>query len=241
MLSSRYQILYEDDHIIAINKPARLLVIQDRFNKLEENLHDLLELEFNKIYTLHRLDKETSGVLIFAKDANTHKELSTQFENHKVKKTYHVLVKGVPNQKEGVINLPIAKKNAHENIMVIDKKKGKPSITNYRVLKVFKDYTLIEANPQTGRTHQIRVHFKAIGLPLAIDKLYGDKDKIFLSDIKPKFKSSSSGEKALMDRLTLHAYSIEFIHPYKNQKINIVAEHFKDFRSLIKNLEKYNI
>jgi len=239
MLPGKLEILYEDEYIIAINKPPKMLVIQDRFNKLEENLHDILAKLYKEIYTLHRLDKETSGVIIFAKDSLTHKELSIQFEKHKVQKTYHLLVKGLPKENVGVINLPIGKKNAHENIMVIDKKNGKPSITNYKVLKKFKQYTFIEAMPLTGRTHQIRVHFKAIGLPLAIDKLYSNNEKIFLSDIKPKFTPSVKGEKPLMERLTLHAYSIEFIHPNTKQKMRIVAEHFKDFRSLLRNLEKY--
>jgi 23S rRNA-/tRNA-specific pseudouridylate synthase len=123
--------------------------------------------------------------------------------------------------------------------MVVDKKNGKHSITHFESVKKFNNYTLVNAFPKTGRTHQIRVHFKSIGHPLAIDKLYGTKEKIYLSDIKTKFVKSNMEEKALMDRLTLHAASIEFTHPNTFTKMKIEAPHHKDFRTLIKKLEKY--
>ena len=233
-----FEILFEDDYILALNKPSKMLVIQDRFNKLEPSIQDILKSKYPEIFTIHRLDKETSGVIIFAKRADTHKELSIQFEKQRVQKTYSALLQGVLSQENGIIDAPLGKKNSHENVMVVDRKNGKPSITYFESVKKFKNYTLVNAFPKTGRTHQIRVHFKSIGYPLAIDKLYGTKEKIFLSDIKTKFIKSNE-EKALMDRLTLHAASIEFIHPNTFAKMKIEAPHHKDFRTLIKNLEKY--
>lgn len=240
-MSLEFDILFEDDSIVAINKPPRVLVIQDRFNKLEPNLHDILTKKYEKIFTLHRLDKETSGVLLFAKNQEAHRELSIQFETHKVQKIYKALLKGTPKADEGIIDVPIGKKNEHENVMIPDQKKGKPSVTFYKVIKKYKGFSLVEAFPKTGRTHQLRVHFKSIGCPLAIDKLYNGNEKIFLSDIKSKFTPSAGGEKPLMDRLTLHAAAIEFIHPLTKNKMKIEAPHFKDFRSLLKNLDKYGL
>jgi len=233
-----FEILFEDDYIIILNKPPKMLVIQDRFNKLEPNLQDILKDKYSEIFTIHRLDKDTSGVIIFAKRADTHRELSVQFEKQKVQKTYSALLQGVLSQEKGIIEAPIGKKNSHENVMVVDKKNGKYSITHFELVKKFKNYTLVNAFPKTGRTHQIRVHFKSIGHPLAIDKLYGTKEKIFLSDIKTKFIKGKE-DKALMERLTLHAASIEFTHPNTFEKMKIEAPHHKDFRTLIKNLEKY--
>jgi len=233
-----FEILFEDDYIIILNKPPKMLVIQDRFNKLEPNLHDILNDKYPKIFTIHRLDKDTSGVIIFAKREDTHRDLSVQFEKQKVQKTYSALLQGVLSQGRGIIEAPLGKKNSHENVMVVDRKNGKSSITHFESVKKFKNYTLVNAFPKTGRTHQIRVHFKSIGHPLAIDKLYGTKEKIFLSDIKTKFIKGKE-EKALMERLTLHSASIEFTHPNTFEKMKIEAPHHKDFRTLIKNLEKY--
>jgi 23S rRNA pseudouridine1911/1915/1917 synthase len=238
--NTKFEILFEDDYLVAINKPPGLLVIPDRFKKLEENIHDILQKEYNDIFTLHRLDKETSGVILFAKDAETHKHLNTQFEQHKVHKTYLVLVKGNISENEGTIDAPLAKRSSNENVMIVDKRNGKASVTKFKVIKRFSKFTLVEAYPQTGRTHQIRVHFKSINHPLAIDKLYSNTEKIFLSDIKSKFKPSNDIEKPLMERLTLHAQSIEFIHPKTFQKMRIDAPLFKDYKITIKNLEKYS-
>jgi 23S rRNA pseudouridine955/2504/2580 synthase/23S rRNA pseudouridine1911/1915/1917 synthase len=237
-MSLPLEILFEDDYIVVLNKPPKMLVIQDRFNKLEPNLQDILKNKYPEIFTIHRLDKETSGVIIFAKRTDTHKELSVQFEKHKVQKIYSALLQGVLSQENGIIDAPLSKKNSHENVMVVDRKNGKHSITHFESVKKFKNYTLVNAFPKTGRTHQIRVHFKSIGHPLAIDKLYGTKEKFFLSDIKTKFTKSNE-EKALMDRLTLHASSIEFTHPNTFTRMKIEAPYHKDFKALIKNLEKY--
>jgi 23S rRNA pseudouridine955/2504/2580 synthase/23S rRNA pseudouridine1911/1915/1917 synthase len=234
------EIVYEDEHFIAINKPPGLLVIPDHFNKLEESILDRLKKKYNDIYSVHRLDRETSGILIYAKNALVHQKLSTQFEKHKIKKTYVALVKGIMTNSEGIIDLPLSKKNKHANEMVVDKLYGKPSITEYKTIKRFEKFTLVEVFPHTGRTHQIRIHFKAIGHPLAIDKLYSNTDGIFLSDIKPKFKQSKDIEKPLMDRLTLHALSLEFVHPVSFTKMKLEAPLWKDFKVLIKNLEKYS-
>jgi len=215
----KISILYEDDDFLVINKPAGLLVLPDRFNRFAPNLFDILKKQYSEIFVVHRIDKETSGIIICAKNADAHKALGQQFEHHKVRKTYLALVQGnLPND-SGKIDLPIAEHRSEANMMVIDKQRGKPSVTEYRVIERFSRFTLVELQPLTGRTHQIRVHLKAIGHPLAIDTLYGRRKEIFLSDIKPKFKHTESGEKPLMNRLTLHAARLEFVHFRTQQSI----------------------
>jgi 23S rRNA pseudouridine1911/1915/1917 synthase len=235
-----FEILFEDEYLMAINKPPGMLVIPDRFNKLEKSIIDILKEKNENVFVLHRLDRDTSGALLFAKTEAVHRELSMQFESHKVGKKYIVLVSGVIKNNEGIIDLPLAKKSKNENIMIVDRKNGKESITHYKVIKRFERHTLVEAFPKTGRTHQIRIHFKSINYPLAIDKLYSRNEKIFLSDIKTKFKRSESGEKPLMERLTLHSNMLEFTHPVSFNKISVQAPLWKDFKILLKNLEKYS-
>ncbi len=235
----RLIILYEDGDFIGINKPAGLLVVPDRFNRFAPNLSDTLKKQYSEIFVVHRLDKETSGVVICAKNADAHRELSQQFEHHQVRKAYVALVQGNLLNDSGRIDLPIAAHRSEANLMRVDKQRGKPSATEYHVLERFNQFTFLELQPLTGRTHQIRVHLKAIGHPLAIDTFYGKQKEIFLSDIKPKFKHTDSGEKPLMNRLTLHAARLEFVHFRTQQRISVEAPLPKDFSIVLKYLRKY--
>jgi RluA family pseudouridine synthase len=231
--------LYEDGDFLAVNKPPSLLVIPDRFNKFAPNLLDILRKQHGEIFVVHRLDKETSGIVICGKNADAHRALSQQFEHHKIRKTYLALVQGNLSDDSGMIDLPIAEHRSEANMMVVDKQKGKPSVTEYRVLERFSQFTFIQVHPLTGRTHQIRIHLKAIGHPLAIDSFYGKQTEIFLSDIKPKFKHKESGEKPLMSRLTLHASHLEFIHFRTQRPVDLEAPLPKDFSVLLKYLRKF--
>ena len=233
-------IIFEDDHIIIANKPAHLLTIPDRFDATKPSLYADLTQKYGKIYTVHRLDRETSGILVFAKNEEAHRHLSLQFENHETRKVYLALLDGVMHQEEGAIDRPIAEHPTQLGKMTVAKK-GKESLTLFTVKERFKHFTLVEADIRTGRTHQIRVHFQSLGYPLAVDALYGRRDAIFGHDIKNKFKVGKFTEEELplMKRTSLHALRLSFKHPLSNELVSFETELPKDFRALLNQLRKW--
>ena len=164
-----------------------------------------------------------------------------QFEARTVDKIYLALVEGTVHKEEGEINQPIANNMRDKGRMIIAKR-GKPSLTLYKVVERFKNYTLVEANIKTGRTHQVRVHFEVIGYPLAVDSLYGRKDAFLLSEVKMKKYRRGKDvieEKPLMSRTTLHAAKVTFNHPTTNESMTFEAELPKDFRAVLNQLRKW--
>ena len=175
-------IVFENDDFVAINKPAELLSIPDRMQS-EVSLKDMLITKYGNIFTVHRLDKDTSGIILFAKNETTHKFLSQAFEERRVEKYYQGIVHGSPAEKKGTIDAPISEHLVQKGLMVIHRN-GKPSVTDYEVIEDHKSYSLLQFQLHTGRTHQIRVHCKNIGHPLACDALYGDGKPVLLSALK---------------------------------------------------------
>jgi len=232
-------VLYEDDHIIALDKPSPFLTIPDRYIHNEENLYTILNLVYGEIFTVHRLDRETSGVIIFAKNPEAHRILSMAFEGREVKKEYIAIVQGTPSEKEGIIDMPIAEHPSKKGMMV-PSKNGKPSVTKYRVLESYERFSLLDLFPLTGRTHQIRVHCKAIGHPLAVDPMYSERKAFLLSEIKKKYKHGDefTEERPIISRCTLHAKSIHFNHPADGRKMVIESPLPKDMNALISQLSK---
>lgn len=231
------EILFEDESLIVLNKPAQLLVIPDRYNKSLASLSEILKTDLGSIFVVHRLDKETSGVLVFAKTAEAHAALNRQFEGREVEKIYHALVRGKVEEKKGLIELPLREDD--EGVVRVDKKNGKESMTEYEVIEELDGYSMVELRPRTGRTHQIRAHLKAIGLPVLADPLYGDGKPFFLSHIKARYKSDGE-EKPLLSRTALHASTISLLHPLTGQAVRWSAEMPKDMRSVVRVLRKYN-
>jgi RluA family pseudouridine synthase len=167
-------ILYEDDDLIAVDKPAGVASIPER-DRSKETVQSLLEKQLGrKPFIVHRLDKEVGGVMLFAKNPATHKYLNEEFFNRNVHKTYRALVHGTLQEGKGSIDRPIRQFGSGR--MGVDEKRGKPSCTNYEVIKRTDDRTLLHAYPVTGRRHQIRVHLYHIGHPIVGDRLYGAKD-----------------------------------------------------------------
>src|SRR5579875_479189 len=204
-------ILEEDENLVAINKPSGLLTIPDREGK-EISVKQILKNKYGEIFTVHRLDKDTSGVVVFAKNEEAHKFLSQQFENRETKKIYNGLVLGTPLQKSGVINEPIAEHPSKKGLMTVYKK-GKESITEYEVLENFRLYSWMQFRILTGRTHQIRVHMKHLGHPIVCDELYGDGKPVFLSSIKRKnfnLSKNEESERPILSRLALHSSQLKF-------------------------------
>jgi pseudouridine synthase, RluA family len=212
-------IIQLDEHIIVINKPAGLPVLPDGWEKDSKYLVKMLEEEYEKVYIIHRLDKITSGVMVFARDADTHRTLNMQFERHEAQKVYHAIVEGNPRWEEKVTKFPLHANVGHKHRTIVDDKDGKPSETRFKILKRYRSSAWVEALPMTGRTHQIRVHASALGHPLLGDILYGarETDKI--------------------PRPALHAYSLTFTHPASNERVTFQAEHPRDFATTLKLLD----
>lgn len=235
-----YELLYEDDCLIVVGKPAGLLTIPDRMGN-KDSLLGMLEKKYGKVFVVHRLDRETSGVLCFARTEQAHRHLSMQFERHTTDKFYFALVDGVLHHEEGEIDKPIGEHPTAAGKMTVTNS-GKPSLTFYRVAERFKRYTLAEVLIKTGRTHQIRVHFQSIGYSLAVDALYGRRAAFYLSEIKGKsYKSGkhSEEERPLMERTSLHAARLRLDHPVTGERMEFIAELPKDFAAVLSQLRKW--
>lgn len=232
-------IIIENDDFIALNKPSGLLSIPDREGK-EISLKSLLQEKYGQIFTVHRLDRDTSGIIVFAKNETSHKHLSKQFEERQTEKIYMGLVMGSPANKKGSIHLPIAEHTVKRGMMIIHQR-GKESLTDYEVLEDFGIYSWVQFRIHTGRTHQIRVHMKDIGHPVVCDELYGDGKPVLLSSLKKKkFKLSKDAEeeRPIMSRLALHAFRLSFILPDGSKKI-LEADLPKDLKATLQQLRKW--
>jgi RluA family pseudouridine synthase len=228
------KILYEDEHLLIVDKPAGLSVLPDGWEKDSQYLVKMLEEQYGnpstgsgrRIFIVHRLDKITSGVMVFARDAETHRALNIQFESHQAEKIYHALVEGNPKWDEKIAKHPLRANVGHKHRTMVDDKNGKPSETRFKVIKRYqarpeqgrRESALIEAKPMTGRTHQIRVHAYALGHPLVGDVLYGAQETYGIP------------------RPMLHAQSLSFIHPATNEKVKFSAPHPADFDEVIKQI-----
>ena len=232
-------LIFENDDFILLNKPSGLLSIPDRDGK-EISLKKLLLEKYapGEILTIHRLDKETSGLIIFAKNAITHKFLSQQFENRQTQKIYLGLVIGSPVNKKGSIDSPIIEHAGKKGLMVVSRK-GKESLTNYEVIEQFGIYSWVRFQILTGRTHQIRVHMKNIGHPIACDDIYGDGKPVFLSSIKHNYKLSRNAEEELplLNRLALHAYQLKF-SGVDGRQFEFEAPIPRDLKAILQQLSK---
>lgn len=235
-----YKILFEDDYLLIINKPSGILTIPDRYNKSLQSLSLAFKKKYEKIFVVHRLDKDTSGAIIFAKDAETHRQLNIDFENNDVIRKYHVLIEGLLPEDFLEIDIPL-RQSRKKLGMSLPSAKGKPSLTKVTVLEKFRNATLVECELITGRHHQIRVHLQTIGHPLLVDSLYGNREFFFLSSIKKKFNlKKGTEEKPVMSRLTMHSNYIRLNHPKTKEIIEVTAEYQKDFSALLQLLRKYS-
>ncbi len=197
-----------------------------------------------RLRVVHRLDKETSGLLVFARNIVAQRFLSHQFQNNEVEKEYLALVRGRPDAQEGQIDAPIGVHPGSARRMAVLTHGGRPARTVWKLEESFRDFSLLRVFPRTGKTHQIRVHLQSIGLPLAIDPLYQPMPQhvaggIFLSSFKRGYRPTKNEERPLIDRLTLHAHRLKFSDLSAN-RIQLEAPVPKDLRAVLNMLRKYS-
>ena len=240
------EILYQDEHLAVINKPAGLAVhpapsqVGDTLvNALLYWLDDLSGIGGEeRPGIVHRLDKETSGVLLVAKHDFAHRALALQFKERTIHKTYIAISRGEPRRWEGRMDYSLGRSYTHsKKQMVRMDGTGREAITDYQVLEAFRGYCLLELYPKTGRTHQIRVHLASESLPIVCDKLYGRDKRVFLSDLRGRTREPE--EKPLLERHALHAASISFLHPLTREEMVFAAGLPSDMHRLLKSLESY--
>lgn len=236
-MSKLLNIVFENEDCIVIDKPSGMLSIPDR-EQSQKSLKDHLQDQYGSIFTVHRLDRDTSGLIIFAKNESAHKFLSAQFENREAGKQYLGLVYGTLEQSEGIWDAPI-REHAYIKGKMMVHRDGKPSSTSYSLMDAAGPFSLVRFTIHTGRTHQIRVHAANAGHPIACDAIYGKPDPILLSAFKKKYKLSKSeeSERPILQRLALHSHRLNLYLPDGNN-LQVEAPLPKDIRALLQQLKK---
>jgi tRNA pseudouridine32 synthase/23S rRNA pseudouridine746 synthase len=220
-------VIWEDESLLVINKPWGLRTLPDGYDKTQPHLKSVLSPDYGRLWIVHRLDKDTSGVLLLARSAEAHRSLNTQFEQRQVTKIYHALVNGNPTWVETVCLQPLRANGDRKHRTVIDFQRGKTAETLVRVLKRFVAHALLEAHPKTGRPHQIRAHLAELGFSVAGDLLYGSR-----AAPQPALPIT------LITRPALHARSLSFKHPLTGEEVSFEAPYPDDFSAALEVLRQ---
>ena len=242
MAKRGFELIHADDHIIVVNKAPGTLTIPDRFDPFKLNLLGALRDRYEEVFVVHRLDRDTSGIIVFARTKNAHKNLNQQFQEREADKFYLAITVGTPHPEEDLIDKPIGPDPRGGGKMRIDYHGGKDSATAYEVVERYKEHALIRLQLFTGRTHQVRVHMASVGHPLSTDAMYGGAEALYLSKIKGKRFNLKEGtiERPLLHRVSLHAYQLAFTHPGTDERVEYMAPPPKDFRSTVRQLQKWS-
>lgn len=240
-MKDKSEILFENESIIAVNKPSGILSIPDRYKPEKFSISNWILTSYPLARPLHRIDYETSGVLVFCILPEAFGWYSDQFEKREVSKTYLAIVEGRTLHDEGLIDQPLFTLSTGK---VIISKRGKESKTMWKTTERFLHHTLIEANPLTGRTHQIRVHLASIGHPVLGDISYGSSGPLFLSSLKGRHRfklgKDDEVERPLLSRTALHALRIEFADYHTKQNVVIESPLPKDMNVVLQKLRQYS-
>jgi RluA family pseudouridine synthase len=244
-------VLFEDEHLLAVDKPAGLLTSPDRYDPQRPNLMKLLhagvergtawakQRKLTYLMNAHRLDFETSGILLLAKDKPTLVALANLFGTEKPAKTYTALVHGNPVKVSFEVDAKLAPHPTKPGLVRVDEKNGKRSLTKFELVEKFKDYSLLKCRPLTGRTHQIRVHLRQAGLPIVGDALYGG-GPLLLSRLKSGYRlKPGREERPLIGRVALHAERLSFPNPAGGAEVGIEAPWPNDLSVAVKYLRRY--
>ena len=242
-------IVFEDDHLMIVNKEPGM-VVHPAYNNWSGTLVNALTFHFQNLPTMtnnegrpglvHRIDKDTSGLLVIAKNEKAMAGLAKQFFDHSIERTYYALVWGEPAEDMGTINVNLGRSEKDRRITVAieDGSRGRHAVTHYKVLKKLRYVTLIQCNLETGRTHQIRAHLKHLGHPLFNDAAYGG-DKVLKGTRFSKYKSFVDNCFKIMPRQALHAKSLGFVHPITKQFEQFNTELPEDFKAVLEKWEHY--
>ena len=197
------EIIYQDESFIAVDKPTRLLSVPGKGPDKQDCCYRRVRKEFPDALVVHRLDMDTSGLLLFARTPETQRDLSAQFENRSIEKTYTAVVEGIINEDAGIIDFPIRRdmKQSLPPKHLVDCVRGKKALTEWKVLERYEETTRVALFPKTGRSHQLRLHMQSIGHPIAGDPIYG----------------------LPTERLMLHADSLAFLHPVTGEAVRLVS------------------
>ena len=239
-MSALPPILFEDEHLVALDKPSGLLIAPDRWSKEAVNLMQLVHERLSRdIFNAHRLDRDTSGVVLCAKTKAALDHVCLQFERGEVEKEYLALVHGAPPAASGEIDALIGDDPQRPGKVKIDRR-GKAALTRYETEQAFRGYSLLRLRPHTGRTHQLRVHLQHLGCPIVADPWYGNGKPLLLSDLKRRYKAGAGEERPLLARLALHAHRLTVTHPATGARITIEAPPPDDFQLALKQLTKWS-
>jgi RluA family pseudouridine synthase len=244
-------VLFEDEHLLALDKPSRLLTSPDRYDPNRPNLMRLLhqgiaekkpwaaQRNLGYLFNAHRLDFETSGVLLLAKNKPALVALADQFGTDRPRKTYFAVVNGAPAQDEFTVDAPLGPDPRQLGRMRVDRHHGKKSRTEFTVEERFRHHAFVRCQPRTGRTHQIRVHLATQRLPIAGDALYKGRP-LLLSQLKRQYRlKPGEVERPLIDRMALHAAELTVTHPVTGAAVTITAPLPKEFQVALKYLRRY--
>ncbi len=235
-------IVYEDEAFVVVDKPPGM-VVHPAKGHWSGTLVNALQFHFDRLSSVggderpgivHRLDRDTTGLLIVAKDDRAHRALASQFEARTIKKEYLAIVSGVMSRDSDYIERPIGPHPTHREKMAIrlPEDGGKVAVTFYEVLERFRSHTLVRCHPQTGRTHQIRVHLNHLGHPIIADKLYAGRDRLTLAEVVP----GEASDEVLIDRQALHAHQLRLTHPVSGQPLHFSAPIPGDFMRVLEAL-----
>lgn len=234
-----YSVLFYDEQLIAVNKQSGLLVAADRYDTNAVRLDSLVAAEFGTVFAVHRIDKDTSGIVVYARTQDAHRALSVQFQERQVEKVYHALVHGKPSWQTLHVDLKLLPDGDAQHRTVVNKRTGKYAITDFVLLCSCPSYSWLEARPLTGRTHQIRAHLAANGFSIVCDPLYGgNRHPVLLSEIKRSWRGDLFEERPLLSRLALHAYTLSLNHPVTGERITFTAPYPRDMDAVRNQLAK---
>lgn len=240
------EILHDDSDFCAVTKPAGISTVSERWDKSALCLIDLLWNHWKKTepdsprpHVVHRLDKETTGVILFAKNGTAQTHLRNQFMAREVKKSYGALVEGLPDPPRGESIFHVEENPSRPGSMRFHSS-GKECRSRYQLLEAFKDHSWVEIQPHTGRTHQVRLTMLKLGAPVCCDTLYGSGNPLLLSSFKRNYRPGRDGlEHPLLSRLGLHAQSIQFRHPSRDTEMTVESILPKDLAASLRQLRRW--
>jgi RluA family pseudouridine synthase len=217
-------IIWCDEDLLVIDKPAGMLALPDGYDPALPHVKSVLLPSYGPLWIVHRLDRDTSGLMVLARNAAAHKDLNTQFQERTVKKIYRALVIGNPEWEQKRVEKPLKLNIGRRHRTRIDLENGKHSATIITVRERFDGYCLVDAVPETGRRHQIRVHLAGEGYPIACDSLYGNQKVMLRSDIGQRSQADSTSRDILLARTALHSSSINLDHPGDRQRCQFESQ-----------------